>query len=1526
MTDFTLDVRLSGTGQPHEYRAEAPGAATTFTYRDDLLSVRQRLQALEAGATLGGGPEVRAEVETFGRDLYGRLFSGDLGAHWADLRAAAGGQPVRLRLRVADDAPVLQALPWEFLHDGAGFLVAGRQVFLTRGAADLPDLPAPAAESGPLNVLCIVSHPLNLPDEARFEPDEELAVIYEALDAPLRRGQIDLDVVDETSVTEMQRVLVARDYHVVHFIGHGNFDESHGGYLVIEDESGDATPLPGDRFAALVGGRQVRLVLLSACRAAKASPRAAYLSVAGALLRRGLPAAVAMQYSIRNDSARTFYRTVYQALAANRPLDQAVAEGQQALYLDGGDRQLDWATPVLFTRGAGDWRLGIDAGVTRGAQPGLLQPDAAPAPLGGLGGLEDVGRGFVGRQREQRAIRRAFLQETARAALIHGFGGIGKTILATRVARRLAETERFDGAFGLTVRADLKPEEVLRALNGFLKRCGVDALDAVVLSPAPLPQKIDALVGLLRQMRLVLIFDNCESWLTAVDGRHVVADPEVADLLARLTAGLDRGSKLILTSRYTFDLLPPGRGTGAVLPVPLGEWSPGEAIRRMGALPGLRNADYATRARVYRLIGGHPYVLNLFAERAARSGVDLVLNDVTVADVRREADELGRFFLARIVDDLSASARRLLVRLGALRREEAPRPALEALSGTTRIDVEIDELVGWGLLSPARYDDNLCDDPEMRYRLHALVRERAAARLGEGKERKDALLALAGFYSDEVRLEAVKYSDVRVFNRLEARHYYFAAGEYDRAGEIDSNMTEHLVRWGLLDTARAINRETAEHASGKVRAAALHHWGIVEQERGNYAEATRCYEQSLEIERELGNKSGIASTLDQLGVLHSLQGNVKEAIGYHERSLELRQELGDKHGVAITLHNLGNIHQDQGDYGEAARLYEQSLEIRRELRDKSGIADSLHQLGMIHQAQGDYGEAIRLYEQSLAIARELGDKRGIAQSLGQLGAIHQLQGDYGEAARLYEQSLEIERELGDKSGIATSLHQLGMIHQAQGDYGEAARCYKQSLQIERELGDKSGIAASLHNLGAIHQLQGDYGEAARLYEQSLAIARELGDKSGIAASLHQLGMIHQDQGEYGEAARCYEQSLEIRRKLGDKRGIATSLHNMGNIHYVQGDYDEAARLYEQSLQTFQELGAKSEQAAVLHQLGMIHQLQGDYDEAARGYEQSLAIARELGDKSGIATSLHQLGTIHQAQGDYDEAARLYEQSLEIERELGDKSGIAASLGQMGSLAQEQGDLKGALVGYARALARFRELHAPDAQLVERWLSRLKAQVGEAQFAAWWAECAAQYPEMQALSPADIPAEEEGAFTDEFAREVNEACNVVVQALRAGNAAQIAQAGQQVTALREKYADVEGAAPFLAVLQAMLAGEDHAALAAGLTGPFREIYATIVKMIAEESAAPDDRQAQLVGQIVTDTVGVMTRGDRVQRGQHRERLRGLCGQAAAHPELKPFAAFLDAVIRLLESGKPPRVDLEPPFDAAWREICEKVGRR
>jgi len=966
-----LDIILTSTGQG-TYQAEgrdADGAVVArhvFRHRPDPLTSYQQLQALEQGALLSGDdaaqvPALLAEAEAFGRDLYGKLFGGELGQRWAALRAKAqaAGQLVRLRLRMAEDAPELDALPWEFLHDGQSFLAPDRQVLLARGVAALPDLAIPETETGPLAVLVVVSNPLDLPDHQAFEPDEELAVIYEALDEPLRCGQIQLEVVDEASLGQMQRALIARDYQVVHFIGHGNFDQQRGGYLTIETEEGNATSLDGAGFAHLLAGRGVRLVLLSSCLTARASPTQAYRSVAGALLRRGLPAVVAMQYPILITSARTFYRTVYQALAADRPLDVAVAEGQQSLYLERGQASLDWATPALFSRGAGDWRLGVDA-----------RAAALPAPkveLSSLGGLEVMERGFVGRQRQQRLIRRAFLRDEARAALIHGFGGIGKTVLATRLARRLAETERFEGVLGLRARPDLRADEILRAFNDFFTSHGIAAFDPVLRAPIPLAQKVDALAQILRQVRLIVLFDNCEDWLERGEGKHRVKDPDLAALLAGLLAALDRGSKLLLTSRYAFDALPPGRLGGALLAVNLGELGRGEAVRLMGTLPALRETDYPTRERVFQAVGGHPFVLNLLAGRAARDGVDHVLADVKT--VRREAEEVGRLLLQQIVDGLSAAAKSLLERAGVLRRA-APRAALEALAGTHRIGQALDELLGWGLMAPARYHDELCAEPETRYAMHSLVREYAEGRLDIGDWRL-ALLALAGFYADEARLKTLRYGNVQVFNLLEARHYYFQAGEYQQAGELDQAVTEPLVRWGLLETARELNRQTAEHATGKVRAAALHHWGIVEQDQGNYAGALRLYEQSLQIKEELGDKAGVATSLHQLGNVQYLQGNYAGALRLYEQSLKAFEELGAKSEQAAVLHQLGMIQQDQGNYAGAVRLYEQSLKIAEELGDKAGVAGTMYQLGTIYLAGHEFKRAMRNFVIAARLAEEL---------------------------------------------------------------------------------------------------------------------------------------------------------------------------------------------------------------------------------------------------------------------------------------------------------------------------------------------------------------------------------------------------------------------------------------------------------------------------------------------------------------------------------------------------------------------------
>ncbi len=195
-----------------------------------------------------------------------------------------------------------------------------------------------------------------------------------------------------------------------------------------------------------------------------------------------------------------------------------------------------------------------------------------------------------------------------------------------------------------------------------------------------------------------------------------------------------------------------------------------------------------------------------------------------------------------------------------------------------------------------------------------------------------------------------------------------------------------------------------------------------------------------------------AYVLNAAGVLSFDQSDYPAARALHEESLAIRRELGDRSGIAASLNNLGSVVHNQGDYPAARALHEEGLAIRRELGDRSGIASALNNLGNVAVNQGDYPGAMALYEESLAICRELGNQFGIAASLENLGNVALDQGDYSAARALLEECLAIRRELGDRSGIPSSLEGLAAVVASLRDSLRAARIWGATERSRAEIG------------------------------------------------------------------------------------------------------------------------------------------------------------------------------------------------------------------------------------------------------------------------------------------------------------------------------------------------------------------------------------------------------------------------------------------------------------------------------------------
>ncbi|NUR60192.1 MAG: CHAT domain-containing protein, partial [Catenulispora sp.] len=335
----------TGTGG---HSSLAPLDPADAALRSQLATLPTMVLASAARSRLAVSPMEQA-ARAVGDHLFRALTGGETLGELARLRrrAQAVGADVRLALRVRP--PELAALPWEFLFDAradrAEFL--GRSCMVTRSAGDLRAVP-PLTVAGPLRVLAMVAVPS---DQAELDVERERAYLEQSL-APMRAaGRLELEWIPATK-TALLAATQRRRWHIVHYIGHGDFDPATGaGRLAFAAEDGAGTDwVTARQLATILGAHPtLRLVVLNACQSSAASAEDGQAGLAAALVHAGLAAVVAMQFPITDDAAPVFGREFYGALAAGEPVDRCVRAGRAAITL-ANDASLEWGTPVLHLR------------------------------------------------------------------------------------------------------------------------------------------------------------------------------------------------------------------------------------------------------------------------------------------------------------------------------------------------------------------------------------------------------------------------------------------------------------------------------------------------------------------------------------------------------------------------------------------------------------------------------------------------------------------------------------------------------------------------------------------------------------------------------------------------------------------------------------------------------------------------------------------------------------------------------------------------------------------------------------------------------------------------------------------------------------------------------------------------------------------------------------------------------------------------------------------------------------------------
>ncbi|MGK5529595.1 BTAD domain-containing putative transcriptional regulator [Streptomyces sp. URMC 129] len=654
---------------------------------------------------------------------------------------------------------------------------------------------------------------------------------------------------------------------------------------------------------------------------------------------------------------------------------------------------------------------------------------------------------FVARGRELGRIRGWLTHAVAGPAvcLIDGPGGVGKSTLAVRAAREVAD--RFpDGLLHVDLRGADPRDPPLDAHEARLL-----LLAALGTPGSELPRDPAAAGAFYREQlagrRVLLLLDN------ALDAG------QVAPLLP---AG--PGSAALVTSRTPLTGIGPGHR------LRLAALTVAEAVTFVRAIAG-GAAERGTRREWEELVtlcGRLPLALRIVATRmAARPCRRVAEWTAVLADERRRTDELT-------ADDLDVRAS-LMVSIDQLAAGTEPDhrlaagmfPLLGAAAVRSYSPGAVAALVGCPAGEARRALDRLTDaqiagSPRPGvYTLHDLVRSAAAwqaARLP--RERATGRLAeLARWYLGSL----YRVNEPLALPEHYRGRYRAGAGRFPRGRRFTS--VDESLPWvdEVLEDVIALARQLAapEYDAGE----------------------------------ELAGRPLSAFALESVRALETYFGTRLSWRGQRrlcEITLQVGERRGDRFAQAVAYGQLGKAAGQQGDGIRGVELLHRGIALCRSVGERAeALAMTLNLVPCLGSA-GKLAEAVEVAERTLAEVRAAGIEEFRPQLVNNLARCHLFLGHHAKAHELLSRNYE-SAPLPYERTIAAGV--LAEYHLETGEFEEAARWSGRALSHAAEqpfdpfvvAQHRTWLAAALRGLGR--------EEAARAEEtRAQAVLRDLNSR------------------------------------------------------------------------------------------------------------------------------------------------------------------------------------------------------------------------------------------------------------------------------------------------------------------------------------------------------------------------------------------------------------------------------------------------
>ena len=272
---------------------------------------------------------------------------------------------------------------------------------------------------------------------------------------------------------------------------------------------------------------------------------------------------------------------------------------------------------------------------------------------------------------------------------------------------------------------------------------------------------------------------------------------------------------------------------------------------------------------------------------------------------------------------------------------------------------------------------------------------------------------------------------------------------------------------------------------------------------------------------------------------------LNQALKLFKKSLEIRRELDDKSGKLYSLLHLGKVNGSIGNFNNAKLCFEESLAIAEDLGNEVGIIWNLVYLGGIEYHLRNLSKSISYAEECLKISESKGYKKINAFCYDIKGHCYNAKGELNKSLSYFKKSLDIRREIGYKNLIAQSYYSIGNIYSQKGELKRSLAFYNKILKMPEVKEDTISRPAYLTTIGNIYGDLGDF-EKAKIYllealdlikDKSAQIFYFLNFNVSIAKIYHSLISISLNHSEINDLDKYLEELRIISEKYKNIKQI-----------------------------------------------------------------------------------------------------------------------------------------------------------------------------------------------------------------------------------------------------------------------------------------------------------------------------------------------------------------------------------------------------